>query len=98
MRKKKTKNKFMSALKSAAIAALSIYIVYVLIQQQIQLNAYKAQQDYYKAQIEQEKKKLQSIEDNKLLYTTDSYIEKIARERLGLVKPGEVIFVDINNK
>ncbi len=96
MRKKKIKSKIISAFGNIMIAVATVYVVYILIQQQMQLNTYKAQQDYYKAQIELEQKKLQELENNKLLYTTDSYIEKIAREKLGLVKPEEVIFVDIN--
>jgi cell division protein FtsB len=96
MRKKKIKSKIISAFGRIMIAVATVYVVYILIQQQMQLNTYKAQQDYYKAQIELEQKKLQELENNKLLYTTDSYIEKIAREKLGLVKPEEVIFVDIN--
>lgn len=96
MRKKKIKSKIISAFGNIMIAVATVYVVYILIQQQMQLNTYKAQQDYYKTQIELEQKKLQELENNKLLYTTDSYIEKIAREKLGLVKPEEVIFVDIN--
>lgn len=46
------------------------------------------------AQIEEEKQKQQEYEKDKEYYNSDSYIEKIAREQLGMIKSNEVLYVN----
>ena len=46
------------------------------------------------SQIEDEKKKNLQLNVNQDYYTSDAYIEKVAREQLGLVKPGEIEFIN----
>jgi len=41
--------------------------------------------------------KNQELKDEVKMSKSDSYIEKLARERLGLVKPGETPVIDSNN-
>ncbi|OON94718.1 MAG: hypothetical protein ATN31_02695 [Candidatus Epulonipiscioides saccharophilum] len=38
------------------------------------------------------KQKIEDLEYQKTLVGTDEYIEKIAREKLGLIKEGDIIF------
>lgn len=38
------------------------------------------------------KEKIKDLEDQKTLVGTDEYIEKVAREKLGLIKEGDIIF------
>ena len=49
-------------------------------------------------QIEYEKKKLQEVDELKGQVDSDEYIEKIAREKLGLIKQDEIVFIDIAGK
>ena len=60
------------------------HTIYELKQEEIALNA----------QIEDEKKKNLELNVNQDYYTSDAYIEKVAREQLGLVKPGEIEFIN----
>jgi len=46
--------------------------------------------------IEKEKEKKQELLKQKEEISSDESIEKIAREKLGMVKDGEKVFVDIN--
>lgn len=46
-------------------------------------------------QISYEKKKGQEVDALKEKVNTDEYIEKVARDKLGLVKENEKIFIDI---
>lgn len=46
-------------------------------------------------QIEYEDKKSQEIDALKAKVNTDEYIEKVAREKLGLIKENEKIFIDV---
>lgn len=47
------------------------------------------------ALVEEEKELNQGLQKQKEEVNSDQYIEKVAREKLGLVKPGEKVFVDI---
>lgn len=44
--------------------------------------------------IQAEKEKNIEYQNNKKYYTSDAYIEKVAREQLGLVKPNEVLYIN----
>ena len=73
-----------------------VYFISVFCVQQFRINEYKVQEEYYEnaiADINEEK-----IENEELMAETNTaeYIEQVAREKLGLVKPYEKIFMDIN--
>ena len=72
----------------------AIYAAYVIIDNQFYINKYSAEEKHYLQQIEEEREKIRELEKTKELVDTDYYIEKMAREKLGMVKPGEKIFVD----
>jgi cell division protein FtsB len=46
------------------------------------------------AKIEEEKKENQELKKQKGMINTDEYLEKMAREKLGMVKKNERIFID----
>ena len=73
------------------IAFLS-YCAYTLIEQEFYLNEYRKQENYYKSEVLKEEKLTVELEKQKELYQTDFFIEKTAREKLGMVKPGEKVF------
>ena len=43
-------------------------------------------------QIDEEKERTEQLEEQKKHVKTDSYIKEVAREKLGLIDPGEVLF------
>ena len=47
-------------------------------------------------EIEAEKSKTQSLNDMLKNRDNDEYVERIAREQLGYVKPNEIIYIDKN--
>ena len=69
------------------------YFSYICINQQLQLYAIQQETKTVKEKLEQavECKNNLLVEKEKL--GTRNYVEKVAREELGLVKPGEVPFV-----
>ena len=76
--------------------ALFVFSIIVLI---VFLPSYSKMQDLrfknleYKRQIEQlVKKNRQLLQEKKLLESDPVYLEKVAREKMGLVKDGEVIY------
>lgn len=70
------------------------YVAYVLISQQIQF--YKGNKTFNQNQkkIVQMEKENQELTKEKATYDSDENIEKIAREKLGYVKPGEKVYID----
>jgi cell division protein FtsL len=73
-----------------------VYFVVTLIEQQkiIYVNNVKANDIQSKIQSElRANEELKKYREN---LDSDEYIEKIAREKLGMIKPGERIFFDID--
>lgn len=46
------------------------------------------------SQIQGEQNKELEYENRKEYYNSDSYIEQIAREQLGMIKPNEVLYIN----
>ena len=74
-----------------------LYAGYVMLQQQIQLHKLGKEADVYHAQIAQQEEQKQDLEETVKMLETDEYYEKIARKKLGLVRPDEKVFVDTAN-
>lgn len=70
------------------------YIAAILLNQQMQLGYIKSQKQQISQQIEALKEENKLLEQQIKLANTDQYIEKAAREQLGMVKDGEVRYVD----
>jgi cell division protein FtsL len=79
------------------IGLLLLFIGYVsamLINQQTQFNYIRSQKQQISKQIAELKEENQRLERQIDLSNTDEYIEKVAREQLGMVKDGEVRYLD----
>ncbi|MEA4971928.1 MAG: septum formation initiator family protein [Candidatus Metalachnospira sp.] len=78
---------------------LTVFSVFVAVNLVLQLNTYaqlKSEKETIENRIEEENKKKEDYNNQMEYYSTDEYIEKIAREQLGLVMPDEIVF-KINN-
>lgn len=77
-----------------AITAILIYGVFSLISASARLKKVESLNEKLESEIaaaQQEKKSITALIENS---GSDEQIEALARERLGLVKPGEIIFAD----
>lgn len=79
-------------------AVFMAYFVYTAYNQQVQINKYNSQISMYKQDISTTNKLTSYYKSQASNMQTDDFIEKMAREKLGYVKPYEKIFVDINKK
>lgn len=52
---------------------------------------YLAKQENIEVQLEREKERAGSLEEYRKYVQTKQYIEKVAKEKLGLVKPDEIL-------
>lgn len=50
------------------------------------------------AQIEYEEQRADEVDALKEIVDSDEYIEKIAREKLGMIRKDEIVFVDITGE
>lgn len=93
-KKQKIKKKRSSTSKFVGIILVA-FSIFVVVNIAIQLNTYvalKTQKDDLESRIEEEKQKREEYNNQMEYYSTDEYIEKIAREQLGLVMPDEIVF------
>ncbi|MDV3427935.1 MAG: septum formation initiator family protein [Bacillota bacterium] len=89
----KSKIKF----KTLLVIVIFLYVGYIFAHQQVTMNSMKkeltAKQNKYNQLVE----KNLNLKDEIELSKTDAYMEKLARERLGLVKKGEIPVVNNGN-
>ena len=97
MRVIKRKKQRGSLLLKLAIFAFAAYIVFALVNQQVQINEKSEQLADLKEQISVQDIKNEDIKHalNAGEEETKEYIERVAREDLDYAKPGERVFVNI---
>lgn len=91
---RKTRFKF----KTCFALVLIMYFAISIVGQQSKLNTLNSAIADYNEQIKEKKNELAAVEDKQKTGTSDAAIEHIARERLGLVRSDETVFVDITGK
>lgn len=75
---------------------LMVYFSWKLIDQQRILNRDRKELAELENKINEELKIEEELNKQKQNLFTDENIEKMAREKLGMVKPGEKVFVDVD--
>ncbi len=75
-------------------AAVFLYVGYIFVQQQIRLHDLSVEEKQVSAEIEQAQQEQEELNHVMDIMDTDEYIEKVARQKLGFVKPDEQVFVD----
>ncbi|MDR3589722.1 MAG: septum formation initiator family protein [Negativicutes bacterium] len=74
------------------------YCLYVLAGQQLELNAVNREAEATRGRVEQLKQLNKSYAEEKVRLSTPAYVERLARDELGLAKPGEVPYVPAEKK
>lgn len=85
-------------IKLALFFVLVLAMLFKGVMQIPQIVSGKAEIARLQTQIEYEKERQQEISELKDKVNTDEYIEKIATEKLGLVKSNAKIFVDVSGE
>ena len=81
-------------LKFCLILFLAIYATYILIKQEIEINKYEKEKEIYVEQINLAKQKHEEYKHYSEYVNSDEYIEKIAREKLGMLLPEEKVYIE----
>lgn len=73
-----------------------VYFAVTFVKQQFSINEYNVKIESIKQDIALAEDKIEELNDTKSKVNDSEYIEKVAREELGLVKPYEKIFIDVD--
>ena len=92
----KRKKPLLGIIFTIAIFVMSIYSAVTMIEQQKILSAKNNELKSVQAKIDEESKTSEELKKQKETVNSDEYIERVAREKLGMVKYGEKVFVDVN--
>ncbi len=84
-------------LKIVLFVLFVIYAIITLLKQQKVLNNYKIQAKNVNAQIAEATEYQEELNEKKHNINSNEYIEKIAREKLGMYLPNERVYVDNEN-
>ena len=90
----KTRKRKKSIIIRLAVLCFIVFITFLLVDMQIEVNTKRRQLAQLQSDIEAQK--LENAESQRLLELGDDeeYIEKIARDKLGYAYPDEKVFVD----
>ncbi|PJI08792.1 MULTISPECIES: FtsB family cell division protein [Clostridium] len=86
--------KISSKIKYIVFFIILINVGYIFVNQQITINKINKSIAEKQGSIDNLKKENQKLQDEIKLSKTDSYTEKLAREKLGLIKQGEIPVMD----
>jgi cell division protein FtsL len=76
-----------------AFMVVAGYCLYVVVNQQLELNAINREAEATRTKLEQLSQLNTSYVAEKKKLSTTQYVEKLARDELGMAKPGEVPYV-----
>lgn len=93
MVKKKTKN-LKTFVRKILVCFIILYISGLLIAQQFNISRLNREIDAVSEQIELAEREGEILQSEKEASQTDEYVERVAREKLGYMKPYEKVFID----
>ncbi|GAA0772041.1 septum formation initiator family protein [Clostridium subterminale] len=82
------------SLKKIGLLLIALYVGFTFINQQIIMFRQHKDIDNYTSELQSAQEKNQKLQDEIKLSQDSRYIEKLAREKLGLIKEGESPVVD----
>ncbi len=80
----------------ALITLMVIVLAVILTFQIVRLNnknqAYQEQEELLSAQLDEEEQRAEDLKEQEAYIGTDAYVEEVARTKLGMVYPDEILF------
>jgi len=94
MKKKKKKVNIKVFLRRCLMCGLMLYICYLFIAQQFDLSRLAKEDESLNLQIAEAQREHQELSEQKEAAGTTEHIERVAREKLGYMRPEEKVFID----
>ena len=82
----------------AMLALICVYLVGITIKQEFYLNEVNQQTQIAQQRLEEAQKLNDKLQEEKANLEKPEYIEKVARDELGMTKPGEVPYISSDKK
>ena len=95
--RKKRQNRFGMFLVSIVVIMLLIVVAVKSVELQEKKAYYAEKEQQLQEQIEEEEKRAEEIAEYEKYTQTKKYIEDVAKDKLGLVYEGEIVFKDENH-
>lgn len=92
----KTKRKYRVDYLRVLLIVCLVYFSITFVKQQLEINEYNVKIKSVEEDIATAKEQIEVLNETKIKINDSEYLEKIAREECGLVKPYEKIFVDVS--
>lgn len=89
--------KFRIKPKNIFVILIAAYVCYIFVNQQITMRNINQQINDKHAEEQKLKEKNIKLQDEVKMSTSDMYIEKLAREKLGFIKQGETPVINVKN-
>ena len=93
-KKNRGKKSFTAVFVTAFMLMFSFIVGVNFLNQTSIYQSLKAEETSLLEEIEKERQRGMQLENDKEYYSSDAYIEKAAREQLGMVKPDEVLYIN----
>ena len=90
------KAKKKKVLPNLLLLCFGVYSVYTLAYQQIELYRYDKSERNIDAQITQMQQEIEMNKQRIEFIKSEAYIEEVAREKLGMLRPEEKIYIDVS--
>jgi len=81
-------------IKTIAVISVLMYACFVMAKQELAFKKYDDELKNVQNMIAEENVLYEQLVDTKNHISSDKYIEEVAREKLGLVMPNEIVFID----
>lgn len=95
MKKNVKKNKRTKLYRNIILLIIFINLAIIFVNQQKTLNSYKNEKVFYTKQLEEQQVLQEELTQTKQNVNSPEYIEKVAREKLGMYLPNERVYIDI---
>jgi cell division protein FtsB len=83
-------------IKTIAVVSLLMYAFFVMVDQESAFKKYDEELSDYNNMIAEQNIIHEQLLNTRNQISSEKYIEEVAREKLGLVMPDEVVFIDAN--
>ncbi len=80
--------------KTIAVIFVLMYSFFVMVDQEVDFKKYDSELNNYNNMIAEEDMLHEQLVNTRSQISSEKYIEEVARDKLGLVMPNEVVFID----
>lgn len=94
--RKRHQNRFSMVLVTLVVVMITVVVAVKSVELREKIDVVAAKEEEYKEKIAAEEKRAEEIEEYRKEVQTKGYMEEVAKDKLGLVYEGEIIFQEVD--